>query len=86
MQVKDLFKAQRDEPSRVMLTPDDTDNNVDGDGGLDTDDTNNANSTDASTDANAAAAESAGDDARSLAVAGTLKSALRMACTVTAKI
>ena len=27
-----------------------------------------------------------GDDARSMAVAGTLKSALRMACTVTEKI
>ncbi|CAM9482053.1 unnamed protein product [Ectocarpus sp. 12 AP-2014] len=66
-EVKELFKAQRDEPSRVVLSP----SAGPGAGGTgdDADDSG----------------ENA-DDARSMAVAGTLKSALRAACTVTAKI
>lgn len=55
-QVKDLFKTQRDEPSRVAFLSDDTS------------DPKNAN------------------DARSMAVEGTLRSALRMACKVTGKV
>lgn len=66
MQVKELFKAQRD----------------DGDSGgdEDLDSATSPGSADANEDA-----EGAGD-ARAMAVAGSLKSALRMACTVTEKI
>ncbi|CAM9607308.1 unnamed protein product [Ectocarpus sp. 12 AP-2014] len=66
-EVKELFKAQRDEPSRMVLSP----SAGPGAGGTgdDADDSG----------------ENA-DDARSMAVAGTLKSALRAACAVTAKV
>lgn len=66
MEVKELFKAQRD----------------DGDSGGD-DELGSARSP-----GSAGTSEDAenADDARSMAVAGTLKSALRMACTVTEKI
>lgn len=66
VQVKELFKAQRD----------------DGDSGVDDelDSASNPGSTDTNGDAESA------DDAQSMAVAGTLKTALRMACTVTEKI
>eukprot|EP00903_Cladosiphon_okamuranus_P010410 g9847.t1 len=67
-EVKELFKAQRD----------DGDSGGDEDDALD--DAGDPGSADAGEDAESA------DDARSMAVAGTLKSALRMACTVTEKI
>ncbi|CAN0015452.1 unnamed protein product [Ectocarpus sp. 8 AP-2014] len=66
-EVKELFKAQRDEPSRAALSP----GAGAGAGGADDDADDSGESA---------------DDARSMAVAGTLKSALRAACTVTAKI
>ncbi|CAM9133211.1 unnamed protein product [Hapterophycus canaliculatus] len=74
-EVKELFKAQRDEPTRAVQTSDAVGGGVDGS-------LSSAEDPDAGADA---AAEDA-DDARSMAVAGTLKSALRMACSVTAKI
>lgn len=75
MQVKELFKAQRDEPSRAAQLPDDVVGEVD---------SSRSSAEDAVAGADAAAEDA--DDARSMAVAGTLKSALRLACSVTAKI
>lgn len=67
LQVKELFKAQRDELSRAALSPD-----AGAGGGGTSDDADDSGE--------------GADDARSMAVAGTLKTALRAACTVTAKI
>ncbi|CAM9403379.1 unnamed protein product [Scytosiphon promiscuus] len=70
-EVKELFKAQRDDPSRAAQEPD-----AAADGGEDGS-LSGAEDADAGADA---------DGGRAMAVAGTLKSALRMACSVTAKI
>lgn len=60
VQVKGLFKAQRDEPSRASLALDSSSSGT--------------------------GPSNFGDDTGSMAVTGTLKSALRVACDVTAKI
>ena len=65
LQVKELFKAQRDEPSRAAFLPDIS---------------KAAGSDPPTADANYATG------APSMAVTGTLKSVLRMACTVTSKV
>lgn len=75
-QVKNLFKQQRDYPSRVAELV------SDGGGTDDEEKLGNA----ASSSAAATGGSERNFDARSIAVASTLKSALRMTCDVTAKI
>eukprot|EP00904_Undaria_pinnatifida_P003838 jgi/Undpi1/13455/HiC_scaffold_8.g03114.m1 len=67
VEVKELFKAQRDEPSRAAFVPGIANTVAGGGGGAPT-------------------ADAGADSTPSMAVTGTLKSALRVACTVTSKV
>ncbi|CAN0453110.1 unnamed protein product [Laminaria digitata] len=78
IEVKELFKAQRDEPSRAAFVPGLGNASTTGGGGSDAAPTAAA--------ADAAADTGAIGGAPSMAVTGTLKSALRIACTVTSKV